>query len=270
MARILLPIGMGFALSARRRARIAAVLGLAWLLPLPAAANPLDAAAEFTLAQRYEHAEGVPLDYKKALELYCDAARQGHVDAPGSIGWMFLNGRGVARDDAAAVAWFRVAAQRGSVQSANLVKRLGDVAPGETSGCRGSGRILDASKLPAAIVNLATKAAAEYKLDPKLVLAVIATESGFDAVAVSRRNARGLMQLMPETARRFGVKDAFDPADNIRGGAKYLRWLLARFDGDLRLALSAYNAGERAVAKYGGVPPYAETRSYLDKVRSLY
>ena len=109
----------------------------------------------------------------------------------------------------------------------------------------------------------------DVELEPHLVLAVMATESNFDPWAVSPRNARGLMQLIPDTARRFRVRDLTDPADNIRGGMAYLRWLLAYFEGDLKLALAAYNAGERAVERYRGVPPFAETRMYVRKVIAL-
>ena len=123
---------------------------------------------------------------------------------------------------------------------------------------------------PPEIALLVAQVAAEYRIDPKLLLAVIATESAFQVDAVSPRNAQGLMQLMPETAARFGVKNPFDPAENIRGGTRYLRWLLATFTGDLKLALAAYNAGEEAVMRYGGVPPYPETQTYLQRVRLLY
>lgn len=123
---------------------------------------------------------------------------------------------------------------------------------------------------PKAIASLVVKIGAEYKLDPDLLFAVIATESAFQADAVSSRQARGLMQLTDETARRFGVSNVFEPADNIRGGAKYLRWLLTYFDGDLSLTLAAYNAGENAVTRYGSIPPFAETRTYVEKVLSLY
>jgi soluble lytic murein transglycosylase-like protein len=117
---------------------------------------------------------------------------------------------------------------------------------------------------------LVFETAPDYGLDPLLVLAVIAVESAFEVDAVSPRNARGLMQLIPGTARRFGVKDAFDPVENVRGGMAYLRWLLSMFKGDLSLALAAYNAGERAVERHGGVPPYLETHAYLKRIRRLY
>ncbi|HET7655778.1 MAG TPA: lytic transglycosylase domain-containing protein [Luteimonas sp.] len=112
-------------------------------------------------------------------------------------------------------------------------------------------------------------AAKEYGVDEAVVRAIIHAESSFNPRAVSRVGAQGLMQLMPATAERFGVSDAFDAAQNIRGGVKYLAWLLKRFDGNLRLAAAGYNAGEGAVDKYDGVPPYKETQRYVQRVGVL-
>ncbi|OYY73345.1 MAG: hypothetical protein B7Y40_09675 [Gammaproteobacteria bacterium 28-57-27] len=110
----------------------------------------------------------------------------------------------------------------------------------------------------------------EKAVDPALVRAVIHAESSFNPTAVSRTGAMGLMQLMPGTAARFGVGNAFDPQENIRGGVTYLRFLLDKFNGDVRLAAAGYNAGEGAVMKYGGVPPYNETTEYVARVLDLH
>jgi len=110
----------------------------------------------------------------------------------------------------------------------------------------------------------------EKAVDPALVRAVIHAESSFNPTAVSRTGAMGLMQLMPGTAARFGVGNAFDPQENIRGGVTYLRFLLDKFNGDMRLAAAGYNAGEGAVMKYGGVPPYNETTEYVARVLDLH
>jgi len=111
------------------------------------------------------------------------------------------------------------------------------------------------------------KVAQETSISPRLLHAVISVESGYDSKAVSRKGAQGLMQLMPQTAQRFGVHDALDPAENVRGGALYLKWLLDFFNGDLRLALAGYNAGEVEVVKAGyQIPPFKETRAYVPKV----
>lgn len=115
------------------------------------------------------------------------------------------------------------------------------------------------------------EAASSADVDPELLRAVIVVESGFDVDAVSRAGAQGLMQLMPATAKAYGVLDAFDPQQNLRGGARYLRDLLDRYDEDYELVLAAYNAGEQAVAKYGRrIPPFAETMDYVPKVLGLY
>ena len=114
-----------------------------------------------------------------------------------------------------------------------------------------------------------TAAAAQFGVEEAIVRAIIHAESAYNVNAMSRVGAQGLMQLMPATARRFGVTNAFDPAQNIRGGVQYLGWLLKRFNGDLKLAAAGYNAGEGAVAKYNGVPPYAETQRYVQRVAVL-
>jgi soluble lytic murein transglycosylase-like protein len=113
-------------------------------------------------------------------------------------------------------------------------------------------------------------AAAKYGLDPNLVAAVIWAESSGDPNAVSKKGARGLMQLMPATARELGVDNVFDPGQNVDGGSRYLRRMLDEHDGDLSLALAAYNAGPNAVRRYGGVPPYRETRDYVGRVLRVY
>jgi len=111
------------------------------------------------------------------------------------------------------------------------------------------------------------KVAQETSVSPQLLHAVVAVESGYDAKAISRKGAQGLMQLMPQTAQRFGVRNALDPLQNLRGGALYLKWLLDYFNGDLKLALAGYNAGENEVVRAGyKIPPIKETRDYVPKV----
>jgi soluble lytic murein transglycosylase-like protein len=239
-------------------------------------------------AMAYEHGDGVPRDSVRAAELYCRAARYGDPQAQYNLGWMLTNSRGIARDDAQAAHLFAAAAEQGMVQAQNMLAAMGtprgapppclrppesDPAPLAAASKAPSMRpAASLAALPAPpnapepIVRFVNLTAPEYKLAPHLVLAVMATESNFDPLAVSPRNAQGLMQLMPDTATRFKVRRIEDPVQNIRGGMAYLRWLLAYFEGDLTLVLAAYNAGEGAVERYQGVPPYAETRYYVRRI----
>lgn len=114
------------------------------------------------------------------------------------------------------------------------------------------------------------RAGEKQGVDPRFIHAVIKQESRYDAKALSGAGAQGLMQMMPATAKRFGLKDPFNPVANVEAGTKYLKWLLERFDGDVSLALAGYNAGEGAVDKYKGVPPYSETQNYVKKIVSNY
>jgi len=107
-------------------------------------------------------------------------------------------------------------------------------------------------------------------VDPRFIHAVILQESRYQTRALSHAGAQGLMQLMPATAKRFGCDDFYDPESNIKAGTKYLKWLLKRFEGDVSLALAGYNAGEGAVAKYKGIPPYKETQNYVVKITANY
>lgn len=124
------------------------------------------------------------------------------------------------------------------------------------------------SRNPAEFDSIIASCCNQYGVPKSLVKAVIHAESGYNPKAVSRAGAEGLMQLMPGTAQQLKVSDSFNPSDNIRGGVRYLKFLLDTFKGDVSLALAAYNAGLSRVAKYGGVPPYEETRNYVTKVLS--
>jgi soluble lytic murein transglycosylase-like protein len=123
---------------------------------------------------------------------------------------------------------------------------------------------------PDEIEALVSRNATTWQVDPSLVKAIIANESGFNADATSKVGAQGLMQLMPSTAQSVGVRNSYDPAQNVAGGTRYLKGLLDRFNGDVRLAVAAYNAGPGAVEKYGDVPPYAETQNYVQNVLGSY
>ena len=233
-------------------------------------------------ATAFEHGEGVGRDFERAHDLYCRAAKAGDVDAQFALGWMYANGRGRARSDAVAGAFFRLAAGQGHPQAARMLPHM-QKEPGELPACmRDPPKRLAEAAEPDEVVDGAAPAhrkriaeivhrlAPAYAVDPRLALAVIKVESNFDPKAVSPRNASGLMQLIPATAERFRVGDVFDPADNIKGGLAYLRWLLAYYQGRVDLAAAAYNAGEGAVDRHGGIPPYRETQTYVARVMQLF
>ena len=117
---------------------------------------------------------------------------------------------------------------------------------------------------------LIQSASDRYRIDPDLIRAVIKAESNFNSIARSNKGAMGLMQLMPETARLHNVGDVLDPSDNIEGGVRHLKLLLGRYQGDVELSLAAYNAGVNAVEKYGGIPPFGETKDYIRRVLRYY
>lgn len=123
---------------------------------------------------------------------------------------------------------------------------------------------------PEEVDRLVTQAAEQKQVDPKLVHSIIQVESGYNPNAISRKGAMGLMQLIPGTAKRFGVENPFDPKQNIDGGVSYLKYLLEMFQGDVALSLAAYNAGENSVLRSGGIPAFQETQAYVRKVSSLY
>ena len=122
---------------------------------------------------------------------------------------------------------------------------------------------LTSSNKPSAYADIINTACDRHGIDPSLVLALVKVESGFNPDALSRKGAMGLMQLMPQTAVDMNVRDTFNPYENIDGGVKYLRYLIDRYEGNLSLALAAYNSGETAVKKWGTIPPYRETQNYV-------
>ncbi len=205
-------------------------------------------------ALAYEHGEGVTKDPLKAAALYCAAARDGDSEAQFSLGWMYANGRGVVHDDAVAASFFALAAPSTSDAVATVEPDpFAELPPWKQK-----------------IADQVTKLAPRYALDPRLALSIITVESNFEPRARSGKDARGLMQLIPETAIRFNVANPYDVIDNLRGGLAYLRWLLAYYRGQVALAAAAYNAGEAAVDRYRGIPPYPETRDYVRRVLQLF
>jgi Transglycosylase SLT domain len=238
-------------------------------------------------ALAYEHGEGLPKDEKIAAALYCEAAVAGSAEGAFELGWMYANGRGVARDDGTASALFELAAKGGHQYARATLERLGGVH-GLLPECMrppmpptfetqfadvpddGTDPFANLPPDKRKIADVVHRMAPRYGIDPRLALAVIAVESNFNAVARSVRDARGLMQLIPETAARFNVRNPYDVQENVRGGLSYLRWLLAYYRGEVALAAAAYNAGEGVVDRYGGVPPWPETRDYVRRILALF
>jgi len=272
----------------RPPAAVIAVIATAVLLAAraaPATAAPAaDPAAQYALAQNYEMGQGVRTDFVRAHALYCLSARQGHAGAAFRLGWLYWTGLGVRADAIRGFSWIAAAAQAGEPDARRALRLLPfatapqgrpDCRPAHGRSHRPAPPVTDTARFRelaarGAVADAVRDLAPRYALDPQLVLAVIAVESNFDPRAESPKKARGLMQLMPETARRFGVSDPFDPAGNLMGGMQYLRWLLSHFRGDVRLALAGYNAGEGAVERHGGVPPFAETQAYVRRIAALY
>lgn len=252
-------------------------------------------------ARAHEHGEGVARNLDTALDLYCKAALAGDNDARYSMGWIYANGRGTERHDGYAAWYLRQAADAGDTPARSLLARISAepvkppcIAQAEADAWVTTGVALAAEQALVAAEAAAELAAAshyqrlvqtpeqkkfmaivlrlapQYGVHPGLAYAVIRAESNFDPLAISPKNAQGLMQLIPETAARFNVTRPLDPEQNIRGGLAYLRWLLAYFKGDVPLAVAAYNAGEGTVERYQGVPPFPETQGYVRRIQEVF
>lgn len=236
---------------------------------------------------------------RDAAARYCQAARLGSIEAQYRLGRLFLT----SIDSAGAVqgqTMLALAAQRGHEKAAAVLTEIhakGPLTLGDPPDCLLTGgdpslafevppevpeQIL---AVPFEVVErfilalpgdkrrhaqMVLRLAPRFEVDPRLALAIVRAESNFDAEAVSPKNAQGLMQLIPDTAERFGVRNIRDPEQNVRGGLAYLRWLLARFNQNVALASAAYNAGEGAVDKHGGIPPYRETQDYVQRILRFY
>jgi TPR repeat protein len=231
-------------------------------------------------------AESLRLQQMAAMR-YCTAARMGSVEAQYRLGRLYLVGHGNMRNHTFATALLALAARGGHAKAQRLLGSVRDSAilpaclfEGGAPELAGTGEVV-----PHEVVNrfvrglpehkrrhahLVQRLALRYAIDPRLALAIVRSESDFDPLARSPKNAQGLMQLMPETAERFGVRNILDPEQNVHGGLAYLRWLLELYEGDVMLAAAAYNAGEGAVERYGGVPPYAETQAYVGRILAFY
>ncbi|MCM2288926.1 MAG: transglycosylase SLT domain-containing protein [Sulfuritalea sp.] len=264
--------------------RIAGLLlvGAMLLAPVAARAERADieaprvtAALEQGLAA--ETGTGLQRNPRLAIRLYCDAGTMGSAEGFFRIGRILARGPNYLRNPALANAYFALAARLGhhtapllfdlTVASAQLEGDCGDFESGTALAAFDLEGYLSAlSPAKRQLAGLIRRHAGRYGVDVRIALAIALAESNFDAQAVSPKNAQGVMQLIPDTQKRFGVKDAFDAESNIRGGLAYLGWLKGRFDGDWSLVAAAYNAGEGAVDKHGGIPPYRETTGYVRRV----
>jgi len=244
-----------------------------------------------------------------AAVLYCEASRFGSIEAQYRLGMLYAFGRGVPENRTFAAALFSQAAHQGHAQARDMLETV-QLSTTELPGCMNDPSVLpekpeaeiildrtdtdehiaslpDGEKIISEhpgisrhieslpknkkwVVDLVRTLAGWYSIDPMLVLSIISTESNFNVGAKSDKAAQGLMQLIPATAERFNVRNAYDATQNIKGGLKYLRWLLSYYRGNVVFAVAAYNAGEGNVNKYKGIPPFRETRNYVRKVIGLY
>jgi len=226
----------------------------------------------------------------QAANRYCEASRLGSTEAQYRLGMLFAFGRGVLESREMAASLFALAASQGHAQAQTMLETIqmsstllppcvleaisppkGVPPAGLLAAGAGIDRFLDSlPKNQRWVIDLVGPLARWQAIDPKLILSIIAAESNFQVQAKSPKAAMGLMQLIPETAERFNVANAYNASQNIRGGLAYVRWLLSYYRGDVKLALAAYNAGEGTVDRYKGVPPYKETRQYVQRVMALY
>jgi soluble lytic murein transglycosylase-like protein len=227
----------------------------------------------------------------KAADMYCQAARYGSAEAVYRLGILYAFGRGVPENRDYAANLFGMASAHGHYEAQQMLETI-EIKTSATPPCVLDDASPEKALLPIItlvketpeidkyianlpknkrwVLRLVNTISKWYKVDEKLVLSIISVESNFENVATSNKDAHGLMQLIPDTAERFNVKNAYNASQNIKGGVAYLRWLLAYFKGDVALTVAAYNAGEGAVNKYKGIPPYAETKLYVKNVQARY
>jgi hypothetical protein len=245
-------------------------------------------------------------EFWQAAAIYCEASRLGNTEAQYRLGMFYAFGKGVPENRAFAAALFSIASQQGHHKAFDMLETV-HFKSQELPACVSSEVLPEkqpppVSVIPEAlpkkkpppvlspaghtikidryleslpsskswIIDLANTISDWNGIDPKFVLSIITVESAFETKARSPKSAMGLMQLIPKTAERFNVKNAYDASQNIGGGIRYLKWLLSYYRGNVVLTAAAYNAGEKAVDRYAGIPPFPETREYVNRLKKLY
>lgn len=260
-------------------------------------------------AAAYEASAESNEEFWQAAVIYCEASKLGSTEAQYRLGMLCAFGKGVPENRAFAASLFSMASQQGHQKAFDMLETV-NFKSQELPACVTSEALPEKQppppppifvtpealpekkpprvfgpaehtiqidryleSLPSSkswIIDLVNKISDWYDIDPKFVLSIITVESAFETKARSPKSAMGLMQLIPKTAERFNVKNAFDASQNIRGGITYLKWLLSYYRGNVALTAAAYNAGEKAVDRYFGIPPYPETREYVNRLKKLY
>ncbi len=230
-------------------------------------------------------------EFWRAATIYCEASKLGSTEAQYRLGMLYAFGKGVPENRTFAASLFSLASQQGHSKASDMLDTV-NFKSQELPPCLLSGVLPEKHPPPVIIpgenpihidryleslpsnkswiIDLTNKISDWYDIDSKYVLSIIAVESDFETRATSPKSAMGLMQLIPSTAKRFNVKNAFNASQNIKGGIRYLKWLLAYYRGDVELATAAYNAGEKAVDRYFGIPPFPETQEYVRRLKKLY
>jgi hypothetical protein len=239
--------------------------------------RPPRIAALLEQGEAAEKGIGGRLRPRLAVALYCDAGKLGSAEGFFRVGRLLREHSSSGDSLALANAYLALASRLGHARAQDLHDPLVSHAL-LLDDCKDFAQYLsddafdidayvaDLSPLRRRIANMIRQQAVRYGVDERFALAVAMAESNFNPRAQSPKNAQGVMQLIPDTQERFGVRKPFDPESNIRGGLTYLRWLLARFEGDLVLVAAAYNAGEAVVDRFNGIPPYPETQDYVRRV----
>lgn len=255
------------------------------LLASVAAAEPINDEAPRVVAaleqgRAAETGIGLKQHPRLAIALYCDAGGMGSAEGFFRVGRVLATGPRYVRNPALANAYFALAARLGHHAALDYFDSAVVPAPlGDDCGDVGAvlaeerfdldGYLLGLSVAKRRIAALIRRHAVRYDVDERFALAVALAESNLDSLAISAKNAQGVMQLIPGTQERFGVTKPFDAEANVKGGLAYLKWLKARFEGDWSLVAAAYNSGEGMVERHGGIPPFRETRHYVRRVLFL-